>query len=64
MKGVNPMHETSAEERMPSRLRECKTCLGEHDDEIHAATLHVHEWFHYQVVKNLEDGVADEACVA
>ncbi len=27
----------------------------EHDDEIHAATLHVHEWFHQQVLLSFYD---------
>jgi hypothetical protein len=34
---------------------ECKICLGEHDDDIHAATLSVHAWFHTEVTKWLEE---------
>jgi hypothetical protein len=29
----------------------CKVCLGEHDDEIHLATLRVHAWHRQQVTK-------------
>ena len=29
----------------------------EHDDEIHAATLSVHNWFHEQVTQGLYDDV-------
>ena len=36
-------------------LKECKICLGEHDDEIHNATLNVHTWFQFQVTKWLEE---------
>jgi hypothetical protein len=27
----------------------CMICLGQHDDEVHAATVRVHEWFRMQV---------------
>ena len=27
----------------------CKICLSQHDEEIHAATLSVRQWFHEQV---------------
>ena len=30
----------------------CRVCLLEHDDEIHAATLSIRDWFHAQVVRN------------
>jgi hypothetical protein len=36
-------------------LNECKVCLGEHDEEIHEATLGVRGWFHHQVTRWLED---------
>jgi hypothetical protein len=37
----------SAEEHVPSD--ECAVCLGEHDYDIHAATLSVRQWFREQV---------------
>jgi len=33
-------------------LNECSVCLGEHDDEIHAATLSVRGWFRDEVTKS------------
>jgi hypothetical protein len=33
----------------------CRVCLVEHDDEIHAATLSIHDWFHEQVTLGLYD---------
>ena len=40
-----------------SYVRPCKVCLLEHDDEIHAATVSVHNWFHEQVTQGLYDEV-------
>jgi len=31
---------------------ECSVCLGEHDEEIHAATLSVRSWFREEVTKS------------
>jgi hypothetical protein len=31
---------------------ECSVCLGEHDEEIHAATLSVRGWFRDEVTKS------------
>ena len=38
-----------------SRLRagECPTCLGEHDEDIHLATIRVHRWFRTEVTRGL-----------
>jgi len=58
------MDESFDDERQPAQVRECKFCLGEHDEDIHAATLNVHKWFRRQVIKNFEEEVRDEACVA
>jgi len=30
---------------------ECSVCLGDHDEEIHAATLSVRSWFRDEVTK-------------
>jgi hypothetical protein len=39
------------------RKPDCRVCLMEHDDEIHAATLNVHDWFHELVTQGFhEDG--------
>lgn len=39
----------------PSRLRagECPTCLGEHNEDIHGATIRVHRWFRTEVTRGL-----------
>jgi len=33
-------------------FNECPVCLGEHDEEIHAATLSVRSWFRDEVTKS------------
>ena len=34
---------------------DCPICYDTHDDEIHAATLRLHGWFHHQVTHRLEE---------
>jgi hypothetical protein len=34
--------------------RECRICLGEHDEAVHDATRNVRDWFREEVTKNLE----------
>lgn len=36
------------------REKFCKTCLVEHDEAIHEATVSLHEWLRCQVRRNLE----------
>ena len=31
--------------------KECPVCMAIHNEEIHEATLRVHEWFHGQVTQ-------------
>jgi len=57
------MMEDYGDSEQPS-LTECQICLGEHDDDIHTATLDVHAWFHYQVTKYFEEDPAASECVA
>jgi hypothetical protein len=33
------------------RTAECRICLGDHDDEIHDATLSVRRWFRDEVTR-------------
>jgi len=39
--------------RGPSRVRagECPVCLGQHEEEIHIATIRVHRWFRSEVTR-------------
>ena len=39
--------------------RNCNACLAQHDEEIHAATNRVREWFRVQVTKHLHDAKND-----
>ena len=62
------MTETS-ENRPPSN--DCRVCLVEHDDDIHAATLRVRAWYRgyvtrYFVEEEIEEEieVLHEQCVA
>lgn len=34
---------------------DCKICMGEHDAEIHDATLSIRAWFRHEVTKRLYD---------
>jgi len=62
------MNESSEDEREPSSLSECRICLGEHDEALHAATLKVLMWFRWQVIKHFDEEVveevAEQVCVA
>jgi len=39
--------------RAPVRVRtgECPVCLGQHEEEIHIATIRVHRWFRTEVTR-------------
>jgi hypothetical protein len=37
----------------------CNVCLVQHDEEVHAATDRVHEWFRAKVTKYLHDAADD-----
>ncbi|PWU04285.1 MAG: hypothetical protein C5B51_17105 [Terriglobia bacterium] len=37
-----------------TQTRDCRVCLGPHDDEIHAATLAVRKWFREEVTKGFQ----------
>ena len=37
-----------------SHAADCPVCLGQHDEEIHAATLAVHRWFRAEVTKSFQ----------
>lgn len=39
--------------------KDCKVCLAQHDEEIHAATIRVHQWFRARIVKHLDDTTVD-----
>lgn len=46
---------------MPADSRPCKVCMVQHDDEIHAATVSVHTWFHDQVTQGFYEETEDQA---
>ncbi len=46
------------------RETDCKTCLMEHDDEIHAATVSLHEWLRETINRRLQEPVPVEAAAA
>ena len=43
---------------------ECCVCLGEHDDDIHVATLDVHAWYRAHVTRYFAIGEMREQAVA
>ena len=36
------------------RFKECPVCLGQHEEQIHEATLNVREWFRGEVTKGFD----------
>ena len=36
------------------RFRECPVCFGQHEEQIHDATLSVRQWFRGEVTKSLD----------
>ena len=46
------------------REKICKTCLMEHDEEIHAATVSLHEWLRERIETSLRGPVREEAAAA
>jgi hypothetical protein len=45
---------------MPFESRPCTVCLVQHDEEIHAATLSVREWFRDQVMQGFYDEFTED----
>lgn len=41
----------------------CQVCFGQHDDEIHQATLRVRQWFRDEVLRKLA-GIVEDATEA
>ena len=40
--------------RAGGRFKECRVCLGEHEEQVHDATLSVREWFRGEVTKSFD----------
>ena len=36
------------------RFKECRVCLGQHEEQIHEATLNVRQWFRGEVTKGFD----------
>jgi hypothetical protein len=36
------------------RFKECRICLGEHEEQVHDATLSVLQWFRGEVTKSFD----------
>jgi len=58
------MMETFEENPKPAPRRDCRVCLGEHDDDIHSATLDVHAWYRARVTRYFEKDDPPEEAVA
>jgi hypothetical protein len=52
LRAYNRFREVIAK-RGPVRARavECPVCLGQHEEEIHIATIRVHRWFRTEVTR-------------
>ena len=35
--------------------KDCPVCYADHDEEIHEATMRLHDWFHHQVTHRLKE---------
>ena len=42
-----------------TRGSDCKVCYGQHNDEIHDATLRVRGWMHHEVTRKLMGDAPD-----
>jgi hypothetical protein len=40
--------------RVRCHFRECRVCLGEHEEQVHDATLSVRQWFRGEVTKSFD----------
>jgi hypothetical protein len=40
--------------RAHDRIKECPVCLGQHEEQIHNATLSVRQWFRGEVTKSFD----------
>jgi hypothetical protein len=49
--GLPPAPHERNVQGMKNSPDDCKVCLVPHDDEIHEATLSVHEWYRWQVTQ-------------
>jgi hypothetical protein len=47
---------------MPENI--CNTCLVEHDEEIHATTLSLHQWLREVIKQKLYEPAAEEPAAA
>ena len=45
----------SDEEMLDTNESECAVCYADHDEEIHQATLNIHQWFKHQVTHDFVD---------
>jgi hypothetical protein len=43
-----------------SSKKTCKTCLVEHDEEIHEATVNVHEWLRAKLQFDLAEPITED----
>jgi len=50
--GEPPVPPEERPQGVRSRYRECPVCFGKHEDQIHEATLSVHQWFRDEVTKS------------
>jgi hypothetical protein len=58
------MTETLEEELENVSADDCRVCLGEHEDDIHSATLSVHAWYRGHVTRYFVEEEVDAQCVA
>jgi hypothetical protein len=45
---------------LPMREKVCKTCLLEHDEEIHEATVSLHLWLRERLQRMLADPIPED----
>ena len=58
------MIDTCEQKPNPAPRHDCRVCLGEHDDDIHSATLDVHAWYRARVTRYFEKDDSPEEAVA
>jgi hypothetical protein len=55
LRAVNRYRDT-VERTGPSRVRtgECPVCLGQHEEDIHLATVRIHRWLRSEVTRSIK----------
>ena len=43
--------------------RECRVCLGRHDEDVHSATVTIHMWLRREVARRISSGLYEAEAI-